>query len=68
MMKVIIEIEVNDDLEPCTYGCETHCPFGYVDIDNDVCVHMRRDVNYDFTCPVKEAVEKGNKDEQDREN
>ena len=30
-MKVTIELEVDDDFEPCTYGCDTYCPFGYRD-------------------------------------
>ena len=59
-MKINIEIEVDDDFEPCTYGCEMHCPFGYLDDEYD-CVHLYRNENYDWTCPVKEAMKKGNK-------
>ena len=60
-MKVTIEIEVNEDFQPCTYGCEMQCPFGHID-DDYRCVHLCRDRDgYEWTCPVKEAIEKGDK-------
>ena len=62
-MKLTIEIELDDDFQPCTYGCEMHCPFGHVD-DEYRCVHLCRDLDgYEWTCPVKEAIEKGENDE-----
>ena len=66
-MKINIEIEVDDDFQPCTYGCERECPFGHIDYDDDdyCCVHLYTNNGYDWTCPVKEAMKEGDKDEQD---
>lgn len=61
-MKVTIELEVDDDFEPCTYGCDRDCPFGYLD-DDGHCYHIYYDDYYEWTCPVNEAIEKGGKDE-----
>jgi len=62
-MKITIEFETDDDFEPCAYGCEMQCPFGYLDDEHD-CVHSYRSYDdYDFTCPVKEAMEKGKRNE-----
>ena len=59
-MKIIFDIEVPDDFEPCTYGCDRDCPFGYTDDDYN-CVHMYRKYdNYEWTCTVNEAMKKGN--------
>ena len=58
-MKVIIEFEVDNDFQPCTYGCEMECPFGYQD-DDYRCVHLCRSSDgYGWSCPVKDAMEKG---------
>ena len=64
-MKINIEIEVPDDFEPCTYGCDRDCPFGYRDDDEFyyACVHQYRNENHDWSCPVKDAMKKGDKDE-----
>lgn len=61
-MKVIIELEFDDDFEPCAHGCEMYCSFGYKDDDYD-CVNLYRNNDGDWTCPVKEAMKKGDKDE-----
>lgn len=62
-MKITIQLEVDDGLEPCTYGCEMYCPLGYLDDDGDYsCINMYR-VEGNITCIVKEAMEKKNKDE-----
>ena len=61
MRKIVIEIEVDDDFEPCTYGCRTQCPFGYTDDDYD-CVHLHCVTDgYGWSCPVQDAMEKENK-------
>ena len=61
-MKITIEIEVPDDFEPCTCGCDLHCPFGYT--DGECCYYMYiDDDNYEWNCPVKDGMKKGNKDE-----
>lgn len=59
-MKVTIELEVDDDFEPCAYGCDRDCPFGYIDDDFE-CVHLYLKNDGDWTCAVKEAMEKGKK-------
>lgn len=61
-MKLTIEIEVPDDIDPCAHGCETGCPFGSFDEDGDYCWDKKRTED-GFTCIVKEAMEKGSKDE-----
>lgn len=61
-MEITIEIEVNNDFEPCVYGCELYCPFGHMD-DDYACVHLYRKDDSDWTCPVKEAMEKGRENE-----
>lgn len=63
MKKIVIEIEVDNDFEPCTGDCTMSCPFGYED-DYYCCVHLCRSGDgYGWSCPVKEAIEKGKKDE-----
>ena len=61
-MKINIEIEVPDDFEPCTYGCEMHCPFGHISGDC-LCVNMYYSDDCEWTCVVNETMKKGNKDE-----
>lgn len=62
-MKINIEIEVSDDFEPCTYGCDRDCPFWYTDNDYE-CVHLyRKGDDYEWTCLVNDAMKKGDKDE-----
>ena len=53
-MKINIEIELPDDFEPCTYGCDLYCPFGH--IDEESCYHMYQN---EWSCPVKDAIKKG---------
>ena len=60
MIKVTIELEVDDDFEPCTYGCEMGCPLGYMNGDGDLaCCNMERTEDGYFTCLVKKSIEKG---------
>ncbi len=56
-MKVTIELDLPDDFQPCTIGCEYGCPFGYQD-DDYRCVHLYRCRDgYHWSCPVKELIE-----------
>ena len=57
-MKLTIEIEVDDDFEPCTYGCDICCPLGHYDGDDIPCSHMESDENFEFTCIVNETMKK----------
>lgn len=57
-MKVDIEIEIPNNFEPCTYGCEMHCPFGYT-VDDCDCAHLYAKDHYEWSCFVKDAMEKG---------
>ena len=55
-MKIKLEIEVPDDFEPCAYGCEFHCPFGYL-VDEDLdCNLIERDEEWNFSCIVSKAI------------
>jgi hypothetical protein len=64
-VKINIEIEVDDDFEPCAYGCDRDCPFGYINYRDDDydCVHLYLKNDGDWTCAVKEAMEKGRENE-----
>jgi hypothetical protein len=61
-MKITIELEFDDDFEPCAYGCDRCCPFECLD-DEYNCVHLYRNNDSDWSCPVKDAVEKGRENE-----
>ena len=59
-MKLTIEIEVPDDIDPCTHSCSIYCPFGYYDLeDGNTCNHVKRSDNGGFECIVSKAIEKG---------
>ena len=55
MKKVKIVLEVNDDFQPCTYGCEFQCPFGYFGDNGMDCDHIERSDD-NVTCIVKENM------------
>ena len=63
-MKLTIELELPDDIEPCTYNCGDHCPFAYYDFDfgRFNCDHIKCNEN-GLECIVSEAMKKGEKDE-----
>ena len=56
-MKLTIEIEVPDDIEPCTYVCMDHCPLSYYDPDENTsdCKHIF-DEEGNWKCPVSVAM------------
>ena len=60
-MKLNIEIEVPDDIEPCCiHSCATYCPFGYYDGDDmeERCNHMTTNDNGNWECIVSKAMKK----------
>ena len=63
-MKLTIEIEVDDNIEPCTYDCGDYCPLSYYDFDFDrfTCDHIKHNEN-GWECIVSKAMKKGETNE-----
>lgn len=50
-MKINVSIEVPDELEPCTCGCEAICPLSYWGADDSLmCTLIMRDDNGELYC------------------
>jgi hypothetical protein len=64
-MKLTIEIELPDDIQPCCiHDCSIYCPFGYLDWEDGEhrCDHMERGEN-GWECIISNAMKKGERNE-----
>lgn len=58
-MKLLVKIEVPDNLEPCTYGCKDLCTFASYNDDTQEsdCNHIEK-VGDNFECFISRAMKK----------
>lgn len=58
-MKLMVEVEVPDNLEPCAYGCMDKCPFSYYNDDTrqSECNHLKK-VGDELECLISRAMKK----------